>query len=318
MIERVVERQNSISFLKSTAAAWALAILLLFLAHILGGVLFSIPTAVGGILAYHLTPRISPVVVLRLYKGIPVSARRMPGLHRLVRDIARNAGLRDVPEIWLLPSSRPIAFVTGDRRSSAIALSHGILDTLDVDELAGVVAHELSHIAHNDSRIMWFSEITVKMINMLSLLGQMMVLVNLPAIFAGEREVSLILLGVVVASPFVALLLQLVLLRTREFAADTGSAEIMRSPRPLMQALRKLEVGRFPFFMRWVAGRREQKGHSLLRTHPPVRERISRLKQLETDARGQRSYAPVTEEELVSMLLAGKDAKTVVFRDRDS
>jgi len=289
--------------------------LLLFLAHILGGALFSIPAAVGGVLAYHLTPRISPVVVFRFYKGVPVPDFQMPRLSRLVRELSRNAGIAHAPALWLLPSSRSIAFVTGDRRSSAIALSNGILETLDRDELAGVVAHELSHIAHNDGRIMWFSEMTVKMINMLSLMGQLMVLVNLLAIFAGEREVSLILLAVVVAAPVVALLLQLHLLRTREFAADTGSAELLGSPRPLIKALRKLECGRSPLFMRWMAGRREQRGHTLLRTHPPVRERICRLKKLETDPRWQRTSIPVTEQELLEMLLSGHGEEVVVLRD---
>lgn len=316
-MERVIERQNNISFVKSTAAAWALASLLLFLAHILGGPLFSIPAAVGGLLAYHLTPRISPAVVLRFYRGVPVTEFQMPGLHRLVKDLATDARLTNAPEIWILPSARSIAFVTGDRQSSAIALSRGILDALTRDELAGVVAHELSHVAHNDSRIMWFSEITVKMVNVLSIIGQLMVLINLPAIFAGEREVSLLLLAVVVTAPVAALLLQLHLLRTREFAADTGSAKLLGSPRPLIQALRKLEGGRSPLLMRWVAGRREQRGHTLLRTHPPVRERICRLKRLESDPRWQRTYTPVTEQELVEMLLPGHGAKVVVLRDRE-
>ena len=152
------------------------------------------------------------------------------------------------------------------------------------------------------------------MVNVLSIIGQLMVLINLPAIFAGEREVSLLLLAVVVAAPVVALLLQLHLLRTREFAADTGSAELMGSPRPLIKALRKLEGGRSPLFMRWVAGRREQRGHTLLRTHPPVRERICRLKRLESDPRWQRTYTPVTEQELVEMLQSGHGAEVVVVR----
>jgi heat shock protein HtpX len=316
MIDHVIERQHSISFVKSTAAAWALAALLLFLAHILGGPLFSIPAAVGGVVAYYLTPRISPVVVLRLYKGVQVPAYQMTWLHRMIQDMSARAGITATPSLWLLPSSRPVAFVTGDQRSSAIALSRGILNTLDGEELAGVVAHELSHIANNDSRIMWFSEITVKLVNFLSLVGQIMVLINLPAIFAGERDISLVLLAVVVASPILAMLLQLALLRTREFAADTGSAEIMGSPRPLIQALRKLEGGRFTLFMRWMAGRREQQGHALLRTHPPVRERIRRLKKLEGDGLRQRTYVPVTEKEFVEMLLSGKDVLPVVARRR--
>jgi len=317
MITRVIERQNSISFVKSSVAAWALTALLLFLAHILGGAFFSIPAAVGGLLSYHLTPRISPVVVLRLYKGLQVSDHQMPGLHRMVRDISKRAGIKTVPGLWLLPSSRSIAFVTGDRDSSALALSKGILNTLDVDELAGVVAHELSHIAHNDNRIMWFSEVTVKMVNLLSIIGQVMVLINLPAIFAGERDLSLVLLAVVVVAPVVAMLLHLGLLRTREFAADTGSAELMDSPQPLIRALRKIEGHPTTLFNRWMAGRREQKGHTLLRTHPPVNERIRRLKKLEDDGKPQRTYTPVTEQELVEMLLSGSRTRRYAVEKRE-
>jgi heat shock protein HtpX len=302
MIDRIIERQNSISFVKSTAVAWALAALLLFLAHILGGVLLSIPAAVGGLLSYYLTPRISPVVVLRMYKGVRLPDHQMPGLHSIVRELSRSAGIDAVPVVWLLPSARSVAFVTGDRYSSALALSHGILHALDDDELVGVMAHELSHIAHNDSRIMWFSEITVKMVTVLSFVGLLMVLINLPAIFSGEQRVSLVLLAVVVAAPLLAVLLQLTLLRTREFAADTGSAELMGSPRPLIRALNKLEGGKRPRFIGWVVGSSEQKGHTLLRTHPSVRERICRLEKLVADEDGSKMDSHAMEQELVERL----------------
>lgn len=304
MINGVIDRQNSISFVKSTAAAWALTALLLFLAYVLGGALLFIPAAVGGLLSYHLTPRISPAVVLRLYRGVQVPDHQMQGLHRMVRELSRRAGLKEVPGFWLLPSPRSIAFVTGDRHSSALALSHGILTALDYDELAGVIAHELSHIAHNDNRIMWFSEITVKMVNLLSFVGQVMVLINLPAIFAGERHVSLVLLVVVVVSPVMAVLLQLSLLRTREFAADTGSAELMGSPGPLIRALQKLEGDQRLRFMRWMVGRHEQRGHTLIRTHPPVRERIRRLRKLEVEGNEMKSDSSAMEQEMVEMLLS--------------
>jgi heat shock protein HtpX len=257
------------------------------------------------------------MVVLRLYKGVQVPEHQMQGLYSMVRDLSHRAGISKAPGIWLLPSSRLVAFVTGDRHSSAIAFSRGILNSLDVDELAGVVAHELSHIAHNDNRIMWFSDVTVKMVNLLSIVGQVMVLISLPAIFAGERDVSLVLLAVVVTSPIIAMLLQLALLRTREFAADTGSAELMGSPQPLIRALRKIEGGPTSLFKRWMTGHREQKGHTLLRTHPPVHERISRLKKLEDDGKPQRTYTPVTEQELLEMLLSGGKNRRYAVEKRD-
>ena len=280
MINGIMERQYSISYAKSTAATWALTLLPLFLAHILGGVIFLAAAAVGGVASYFLTPRLSPVFVLRLYKGVPISSKQMPGLHRLVADIAAKAGLESPPGLWLLSSRRAVAFVTGDRASSALALSQGILNVLDADELASVVAHELSHVAHNDNRIMLFSEVTVKMVNVLSFVGLLMVLINLSAIFSGERHVSLVLMVVVVCSPLAALMLQMLLLRSREFAADTGSAELMGSPLPLIRALNKLEGRRHTSLFKWLPRRNEQKGHTLLRTHPPVRERIDRLKKL--------------------------------------
>lgn len=318
MLDRVMERQHNITFVKSTLAAWALTALLLFLAHILGGLIVSIPVAFGGVVAYRLSPRLSPALVLRFYKGVEVSPNQMVGLHRMVREISRRAAISVIPTLWLLPSSRPIAFVTGDRSGSAIALSTGLLDTLDPEELSGVMAHELSHIAHNDSRIMWFSEVTVKMVSLLSVVGQVMVLINLPALFKGERDISLVLLAVVVASPVVAMLLQLALLRTREFAADMGSAELLGSPRPLIRALRRLEGGRLPLILRLVAGSREQKGHTLLRTHPSVHDRIRRLMALEGEGARQHSPIEVTEEELVAMLLKGDRGDVFAKRDRSS
>lgn len=304
MIRGAFKRQFRVGFIKSVSAAWALTALVLFLAYILGGLFFLVSAALGGIAAYHLTPRISPVLVLRLYRGTRLPEDQGQGLYHMVADISRRAGIETVPGIWTLSSMRPIAFATGDRHSSAIALSRGIFNSLDADELVGVVAHELSHIAHDDSRIMWFSEMTVKMVALFSIVGQVMVLISLPAIFAGEREVSLALLAIVFISPPVAMLLQLSLLRTREFAADALSVKLVGSAWPLIRALDKLSGGSHPLFLRWIGGRRGQKGHSLLRTHPPVGERIRRLKQWERE----RQSVPlvVTEEELMEMLLSGE------------
>ena len=290
------------------AAAWSLTFLVLFLAYILGGLFFLVAASLGGIAAYYLTPRISPALVLRLYRGTRLPGGRNSevqnqGLHHLVADISRRAGIETVPGIWILPSMRPIAFATGDSGSSAIALSRGILQSLDSDELVGVVAHELSHIAHDDSRIMWFSEMTVKMVTLLSFVGQVMVLISLPAIFAGRQDVSLMFFAIVVVSPLVAMLLQLSLLRGREFAADALSAELVGSAWPLIRALSTLSKRSHPLFLRWIEGGREHRGHTLLRTHPPVEERIRRLKRWEGGRQGVHICA--TEEELMEMLLSG-------------
>lgn len=279
MYQEIVARQGRLGHLKSYGIVGIQGLLLIFLAHILGGYPFSVAAFFAGILSWFLTPTVTPSVVLHFYKGVRVPQHRYPGLHSLLNQLSHRANLPNLPELWLLPSFKPIAFATGDKKSSAVALSEGILERLDPHELAGVVAHELSHIANEDSRITWFSVITVKIIHLLSILGQLMVLVQLPSVIRGEVVVSFWLLAILVLAPFAATLLQLALMRTREFAADMGSARILGSAEPLMRALRKLD-GRPEGFMGLMKRKKEQKGHTLFRTHPPVKDRLKRLMML--------------------------------------
>ncbi|MCG8473192.1 MAG: zinc metalloprotease HtpX [Desulfobacterales bacterium] len=276
MVNETLEGQNRKGWVKSLVIVWTLSLLLLFLAFVLGGIVFSVTAGFAGIASWFITPKVTPAMVLRFYRGTPLAPHRLPHLHVLLEDLSRRAGLDKPPELWLLPSLKPIAFATGDPKHSAVAFSDGILQKLSPHELAGVLAHEISHIAHHDNRIMWFTAVTVKMIHLLSIFGQLMVLVLLPTIFKGDREISLLLLTGVILAPVVATLLQLALLRTREFAADLGSARILGSAAPLMGALQKLD-GRFEGMLGFGARRHQQKGHTLFRTHPPVRERVKKL-----------------------------------------
>jgi heat shock protein HtpX len=168
----------------------------------------------------------------------------------------------------------------GGRRDPVIAVSDGLLRTLNRRELIGVFAHEVSHIANHDLWIMSLADIMSRVTSISSYVRQFIVIVNLPLILIGSAHVPWTVPLILVLSPTIMSLLQLALSRTREFQADLTAARLTWDPRGLASALVKLErsIGRF-----WeeilLPGRRIP-NPSLLRTHPKMEERVRRLMDL--------------------------------------
>lgn len=179
-----------------------------------------------------------------------------------------------------MPSQLPNAFAIGSAEDSAVCVSDGLFRLLDRREFAGVLAHEVSHIANRDLWIMGLADAMSRAVSLASWFGQLLLLVNLPLLLAGAAYVPWHIPLLLIFSPTIMALLQLALSRTREFDADHGAAELTGDPDGLASALVKIErrTGRFWEEM-FLPGRRIPQP-LLLRTHPPTEDRVTRLREL--------------------------------------
>ncbi len=278
----------------------ALTALFLTVGYLLGGqsgalIAFLIALAMNG-WAYWNSDR----AVLRMHQARPVTRAEAPELVGLVEQLARNAGL-PMPKVYLLETSQPNAFATGrNPEHAAVAVTRGLIQACTREELAGVIAHELAHIKHHDTLTM---TITATLAGAIGFLAQF-------AFFmprGDDRNNPLGMVGtllVMILAPLAAMLVQMAISRTREFAADRLGAEIVGQPLWLAQALAKIEqlAGGV---VNGPAERNPASAHlfiinplhmggvdGLFRTHPPTAERIRRLQALAAGAGPGRARGP--------------------------
>ncbi|MEW5773192.1 MAG: zinc metalloprotease HtpX [Thermodesulfobacteriota bacterium] len=244
-------------------------------------------------LALLLTPRVSPRFVLRLYNARPLSRGEAPGLYGIAEALARRAGLSRVPWLFYIPSPVANAFTVGSRQAPAMALTDGLLRSLNTRELAAVLAHETAHAANGDLALMNLADVISRVTAALSMTGQFLLALNLPLLLLGQAPVSWLLVLVLVFAPGVSSLLQLALSRTREFSADAEAARLTGDPLAMASALGKMEAARSGFLARLLLPGHRSPHPSLLRTHPAHAERIARLRDLAQDQARHVEAAPV-------------------------
>jgi heat shock protein HtpX len=225
----------------------------------------------------------SDTIVLRMYGATEVGADHL--LYRVTARLAQRAGL-PMPRVYIIPQSSPNAFATGrNPQHAAVAATEGILQLLPESELEGVIAHELTHVAHRDILI---SSVAATIAGAIMLLGNML---RWAAIFGGSRDDReggnpIQLLALAILAPLAAALIQAAISRQREFAADRGGAQIAGTPIGLAHALRHIESAakQIPldanpatahlFIMKPFS---IQGMFSLFSTHPPTDARIRAL-----------------------------------------
>lgn len=277
--------------LLNTVQTWLLAAgslgLLALTAFVFGGVSGVVLALVFGGLTLAAVQRISPQLVLRMYRAEPVSSSDFPTGAGIVEELAARAGLPAVPKLHVVPSRMMNAFAVGRRDDSAIAITDALARRLSARELAGVLAHEISHIAHEDLRVMAFADMVSRYTSFMSTVGIFSLFLNLIG-FAGGYGQPVPWLGVLVLilAPTVGGLLQLGLSRTREFDADLGAVMLTGDPDGLASALARLEraQGRLWEGMMLPGGRLPDP--SILRSHPATEERIERLMRLKAAPNG--------------------------------
>ena len=234
----------------------------------------------------------SDKLALMMNGARPVTAAEAPELHASVERLTRRAGM-PMPRLYVIPSQSPNAFATGrDPEHAAVAVTEGILRVLDRRQLEGVLAHELAHVQNRDILI---ATMAAMIAGLISSVGY---LVRWGAILGGQRGERdqgpgmLEMLGWAILAPIIALLLQMAVSRSREFGADATGAAILGDPEPLAQALLTLERGAavVPYEHAGLATAHlfivnplrggTAKLMSLFSTHPPIEERVARLREL--------------------------------------
>lgn len=237
----------------------------------------------------------SDKIVLGVSGAKEVSRENAKPIYNLVENLCITAGL-PVPKIYVIPDLAPNAFATGrDPEHAAIALTSGIIEKLDKAELEGVVAHELSHIGNRD--ILLGTAVTV-LVGFVSLLADWFMRAS---IFGGSNDddngragifFTILALILSVLAPIAATLMQLAISRKREFLADASGALLTRYPEGLARALEKIsvdpnqlqKVNNATAHMYIANPLKEKRGRRFAKffmTHPPIEERISRLRELE-------------------------------------
>ncbi|MBI1425610.1 MAG: M48 family metalloprotease [Gammaproteobacteria bacterium] len=236
---------------------------------------------VVGLFGVLFSPSFSPWMIMRMYGASRLTPEQSPALWRLVATLGERAGLSAQPELYYVPSRMLNAFAVGSKTNAAIGITDGLLRQLDQRELAGVLAHEISHIRSNDLWVMGLADLFSRATSILSLMGQFLLLVNLPLILFTQVSISWFAIALLIFAPHFSALAQLALSRTREFDADLNAARLTGDPEGLARALAKIEQVQGGWLERvFLPGRRVPEP-SLLRTHPHTEERIARLMALQ-------------------------------------
>lgn len=256
----------------------------------------------GGALLFLLSPRISPRLVVKMFGGRRLAPGEAPALYGLIDELARRAGLDRSPAMYYVPSRVMNAFAVGGRSDAVLAVTDGLLHGLSSRELATVLAHEVSHIQANDTGVMGLADAFSRLTGMLSLLGQVLVLVNLPMVLFTDRGIPWVAVLVLLFAPTLSALMQLALSRRRELDADLGAARLTGDPIALVSALRKLERHQAGRWERIFLPGRRMPDLSLLHTHPGTEERVRRLLMLLDREPSVRSAWPSREQNLDSLL----------------
>jgi heat shock protein HtpX len=226
-----------------------------------------------------LVPRIPPEALMTVYRARAVDAQRGGQLSELVAIIAGRAGLAEPPRLYVIPSMTLNAFAVGQPSHAVIGVTEGLLRRLTLREIAGVLAHEMSHVRNNDLGVMGIADVLTRLTQAMSYVAVVLMIANLLAALQGEEVVSWLAVALLYLAPSGSSLLQLALSRTREYDADLEAARLTGDPLGLASALRRLEryTGRFwEDLMLPVPGRRVP-FPSLLRSHPTTEDRIERL-----------------------------------------
>lgn len=268
----------------------SLGLLCAYLAWVIGGALFAWGAAAGVLVLYLGNPVASPQLVMSLYRGRPVRHADAPRLHALLGELSRRAGLERLPRLYYVPTRLMNAFTAGTPSDAAIAVSDGLLRHMNMRELAGVLAHEVSHIANGDTRVMAFADLVTRITGLLSLAGQLLLLVSLPLWLLTDVDVPWFPILVLLAAPTLSAIVQLALSRSREFEADRNAVELSGDPPGLASALERLDLHQRSGWARLFMPRPRIPEPSLLRSHPPTEERVRRL--LELTGRGRRPGFP--------------------------
>ena len=275
-------------------STWGATLRTTILMAALGGLLVAIGAAIGGpstaltflfvaLAINFFSYFFSDKMALAMSRAKPIEESEAPRLYQIVRELTTRADL-PMPRLYMIPQDQPNAFATGrNPKHSAVAVTRGITKLLSEDELRGVLAHELTHIRNRDILIQ----------SVASAIGAAITYIAYMFMWFGNDDnspLSLVSgLAMVLLAPIAASIIQLSISRQREFAADAGGAEMTGNPESLASALLRLEDGAKAMPMQvnqaaeplYIVRPFSGKGlANLFSTHPPIEERVRRLRQM--------------------------------------
>ena len=229
----------------------------------------------------------SDKIAIKMTKSKPLPEEEAPNLHKMIERMSKKADLPK-PRVFVTPSEQPNAFATGrNPDKAAIALTEGIVDLLDKEELEGVIAHELSHIKNRDTLISTLAAVMAGALAFLARIGRYRMLFGRRNRGAG----ALIQIVALIFAPLAAIIVKMAISRTREYKADSTAAEISGNPQGLASALNKMdkyikgqdnkmEVNEATSHMFILNPLSKEGMAKLFSSHPPTEDRIEKLNQM--------------------------------------
>ena len=267
--------------LRTTILLATLTGLLVGLGYLIGGPSTALMFLFIGLAFNFVMFWFSDKIALKMSRARPLPEEEAPRLHQMVRELAHSAGI-PMPKLYLIPQSQPNAFATGrGPKHSAVAVTEGITQLLSETELRGVIAHELAHIRNRD----------ILITTVAAAIGGAITWLGYALLFMGgddDSPVGLVgSLALVLLAPIAASIIQLAISRQREFSADATGARIAGSSNALADALERLEAGAKAMPMQvnsaaeplYIVKPFSGRGAAaLFSTHPPIEERVRRLR----------------------------------------
>jgi len=272
------------NYIKTTLLLAALTCMLVLIGGLVGGQKGALlALLVAGVMNFG-TYWFSDRIVLAIYRAKKVSEADVPRLHRIVRHLATKNNM-PFPAIYVMPEETPNAFATGrNPQHAAVAVTEGIMRILSDEELEGVMAHELMHVSNRDTLI---STIAATIAGAVTYLAQWGMMIGGSSRDQDNRGNPLAGLAMAILAPLAAIVIQMAISRSREYAADAGGGKLCGKPLALASALRKLHqaaaitpmsVGTPATASLFIVNPFGGGGMAkLFSTHPPVAERIRRL-----------------------------------------
>jgi len=290
----MLRNQRAINYLHAAVILVAMSSLLSLLGWLVGGTMGLLYALLLGTLLSVLSAKLPTAYILRLYGAVPISQTQFAALHSAVEFLSARADLPIKPRLFYIASKIPNAFAIGSKRQPAVVVTFGLLRTLNLREIVGVIAHEISHIRHNDLWLLRLADILSRLTTWFSIMGQLLLFVNLPLLLWGQKPIPWLAVILLIVSPTASKLLELALTRNREIDADLDGVAMSGDPLALASALRKMRKENSSFVERVLGKGKNHDQPSVWRTHPYTSDRIKRILSLlrrgETDEIPSRSF----------------------------
>jgi len=295
----MLRNQRAINFLHAIVILVAMSLLLGLLGWSIAGTMGLLYALLLGTLILSFCVKFPTAHALRLYGAVPLSQTQFAALHSVVDVLSARADLPVKPRLFYLASKIPNAFAIGSKSQPAVVVTYGLLRTLNLREIVGVIAHEISHIRNNDLWLLRLADILNRLTTWFSILGQVLLFINLPLLMWGQKPIPWLFVILLIVSPTASKLLELALARNREIDADLDGVAMSGDPLALASALRKMQSEDSGLFARILRRGKNSDQPSLWRTHPHTSDRIKRI--LSLLGQGQRDGMPPRRPHLESL-----------------